>query len=97
MMNRFTILTALVLGAAFTAPVGLRADDRNHSDKRYYDKKGRDYHSWNDNEDRAYRSYMTEQHQTYRSFDKAKSSQRQGYFKWRHEHPDSTLFKVEIK
>jgi hypothetical protein len=25
-----------------------------------------------------------------------KRTQQQQYFKWRHEHPDNTLFKVEI-
>jgi hypothetical protein len=100
-MHRFLILSAFVIGAALTAPVALRADDNHsenkHSEKRYYDKQGHDYHAWNDNEDRAYRSYLTEQHQSYRTFDRVKPAQQRNYFKWRHEHPDSALLKVEIR
>ncbi len=53
--------------------------------------------TWNNNEDRAYRAYLQEQHQDYRNFNTAKPDQQQQYFKWRHQHPDSTLFKVEVR
>lgn len=95
-MHRFLVLSALVLSTAVFGPVIVRADDANHQEKRYYDRGGKDYHTWNDNEDRAYRSYLKEQHRDYRDFDKVKRPQQQQYFKWRHEHPDNTLFKVEI-
>ena len=95
-MHRFFILTAFVLSAALTAPIALIAQDNNHTEKRYYDKKGKDYHTWNDNEDRAYRSYLTEQHQGYRRFDKVSPSRQQVYFNWRHSYPDSSI-NVEIK
>ena len=96
-MHRFLILSALVLSTALIGPIAARADDSNHHEKRYYDRSGRDYHAWNDNEDRAYRTYLQEQHRNYRSFNKVNRGQQQQYFKWRHEHPDNTLFKVEIK
>jgi hypothetical protein len=97
-MHRFSILTLLVAGATMLAPVAMRADDRdNHREKRYYDKKGRDYHTWNDHEDRAYRIYLGEQHRDYREFGTIDSGQRNEYFRWRHEHPDSAIFKVEIR
>jgi hypothetical protein len=77
------------------APVAMRADD--HHDKRYYDRDGRDYHTWNSQEDRAYRVYLTDQHRDYREFQKTKAVQQREYFKWRHDHPDHVLFKVEIR
>jgi hypothetical protein len=94
-MRNFLILTALFVGATLTAPAGLRADD--HHDKRYYDRDGHDYHTWDDHEDRAYRAYLGEQHREYREFGKTKVVQQREYFKWRHVHPDDTLFKVEIR
>ena len=97
-MHRFRILSGLLLGAALIVPVAVRAagDDRDH-EKRYYDRDGRDYHQWNDHEDRAYRLYLGEQHQEYREFRRVKPAHQKEYFKWRHEHPDDTLFKVEIR
>lgn len=71
------------------------ADD--HHDKRYRDRAGHDYHVYNDDEDRAYRLYLGERHEDYRDFSKIKAAQRDSYFKWRHEHPDSVLFKVEVR
>ena len=94
-MKRFLILSALVLSTTMIGPVAARAG--TPQEKRYYDKSGKDYHTWNSNEDRAYRSYVQEQHQQYREFNKVNRGQQQQYFKWRHEHSDNTLFKVEIK
>jgi hypothetical protein len=94
-MHRFLILGAFLACATLTAPVALRADD--HHDKRYYDRDGRDYHTWNDQEDRAYRIYLAEQHREYREFRRVKTVQQNEYFRWRHEHPDRVLFKVEIR
>ena len=94
-MHRFLVLSALVLSAALVAPVVARADD--HHEKRYYDRNGKDYHSWNNNEDRAYRQYLTEQHRDYREFNRTNRTQQQQYFGWRHTHPDTTLFKVEVR
>ena len=95
-MNRFLILSGLVL-ATLIGPVVARAEDRDHHEKRYYDRNGRDYHAWNTNEDRAYRAYLQQQHQDYRNFNKVKRAQQQQYFKWRHGHPDNTQFKGEIR
>jgi hypothetical protein len=95
-MHRFLILTLLLAGATMVvAPVTMRADD--HHEKRYYDKEGHDYHTWNDHEDRAYRIYLGEQHRQYRDFGAINAGQRRDYFRWRHEHPDNTIFKVEIR
>jgi hypothetical protein len=94
-MRRFLILTAFFAGAALMAPVAMRADDR--PDRRYYDRDGRDYHTWNTHEDRAYRAYLMEQHRTYREFRRVKVVDQRAYFRWRHEHPDNVLFKVELR
>ena len=96
-MHRLFILSAFVLGAAVIAPIAVRADDRDHREKRYYDRNGRDYHTWNNNEDRAYRQYLVEQHRNYREFHGVRRNDQQQYFIWRHTHPDNTLFKVEIR
>jgi hypothetical protein len=96
-MQRFLILSALFTGALLTAPVAMNADDHHDKDRRYYDRDGRDYHTWNDQEDRAYRVYLGEQHRDYREFRRVKAVQQREYFKWRHDHPDHVLFKVEIR
>ena len=94
-MYRFLTLTALFVGASLIAPVALRADD--HHDRRYYDRDGRDYHTWNGQEDRAYRVYLGEQHRDYREFRREKAVHQREYFRWRHSHPDHVLFKVEVR
>jgi hypothetical protein len=94
-MHRFLILSAFFAGATLMTPVTVKADD--HRDKRYYDRDGRDYHTWDDHEDRAYRLYLGEQHRDYREFHRVKPVQQQEYFRWRHDHPDHTLFKIEVK
>jgi hypothetical protein len=93
-MQRLKIVGGFLLGAALLVPVTVNAADH---DKRYYDRDGHDYHAWNGQEDRAYRVYLGEQHRDYREFRREKPAQQQVYFKWRHEHPDSSLFKVEIR
>jgi hypothetical protein len=98
-MRRFIILTALTAAAALVAPLALNADDHRdeHHAKRYYDRDGHDYHSWDDHEDRAYRIYLGEQHREYSDFSRAKAAQQREYFRWRHEHPDKLIFGVEIR
>ena len=94
------LLGILMLGAALFAPVAARADDNNHKKqqvKRYYDKKNKDYHEWNDNEDHAYRMYLQENHRDYREFRVLRRPEQEQYFGWRHQHPDTTLFKLEIR
>jgi hypothetical protein len=93
-MNRY--LAAIALGAALIVPVASSAQDRetpsqvDHSkDRRYYDKSGKDWHEWNPDEDKVYHRYLHDNHQKDRDFAKANSREREDYFKWRHEHPDS--------
>jgi hypothetical protein len=96
-MKQFLIVGGLLMAASLIAPVAMMADGDNHRERRYYDRDGRDYHTWNNNEDRAYRQYLEEQHREYRVFPKVRAPQQREYFRWRHEHPDNTLFKVEIR
>ena len=94
-MRHSWILTLLLAGATLSTPLVMGAADKH--DKRYYDRGGRDYHKWDSHEDRAYRVYLGEQHRDYREFGKTKAAEQQQYFKWRHEHPDDVLFKIEIR
>jgi hypothetical protein len=64
----------------------MRAEDH---DRRYYDRDGQ--------EDRIYRVYLGEQHREYRDFRRVKVVQQRKYFRWRHDHPDNVLFKVEVR
>lgn len=101
-MKRFRMLAGLLVGAAMLVPMGLAADDhdgdrdRSH-DRRYSDRDHHDYHAWDDHEDRAYRVYLGEQHREYRDFHRVNGARQREYFRWRHEHPDSSLFNVEIR
>jgi len=96
-MKRFLAFGGLLLSAALIAPLAVRADDRDHRVTRYYDRDARDYHQWDDHEDRAYRVYLQGQHREYRDFSRERREHQRLYFRWRHEHPDNTLFKVEIR
>ena len=95
-MHRFLLVGGLVLSAVLVAPLVLRADD-HHRERRYYDREHHDYHVWNDHEDRAYRVYLGERHQEYREWHRVNRGHQREYYHWRHEHPDHTLFKVEIR
>src|SRR5690349_15356096 len=97
-MNRFLLIGGLVLTAALIAPLTVQANDRDHQDnRRYYDRDARDYHQWDNNEDRAYRAYLQNQHREYVQFHRVNRGRQRQYFKWRHEHPNNTLFKLEIR
>ena len=91
-MHRFAIVSAMFAGTALVGPPVVNAEDHNvRHERRFYDRDGRDYHSWNDHEDRAYRMYLGEQHREYLDFGRVREPQRREYFRWRHDHPDSVL------
>jgi hypothetical protein len=92
-MHRF--LTAALLSAALAVPVAIRAEE--HHSKRYYDQDGRDWHEWNEQEERAYRRHLEERRREYRNWEKANPKEQKEYWKWRHRHPDSVLFRQEIR
>ena len=71
-MHRLLVLTMLFAGVAVIVPATMRAEE--HHEKRYYDRNGHDYHTWNDHEDRAYRVYLGEQHRNYREFAHVKAA-----------------------
>jgi hypothetical protein len=93
-MKRALICGGLLLGSAFLVPLA-QGDD--HFQKRYYDRDGRDYHVYDIHEHRAYRFYLDERHRDYREFHRLKRNERQEYFRWRHDHPDDVLFKVDVR
>ena len=87
----------LLPGCLFAQPQHRDDDRRDHPDEhRYYDKKHKDYHEWNDHEDRAYRMYWQQHGGHYTDWDRASSRQRNDYWNWRHSHPDSVL-KIDIR
>ena len=81
--NRYA--AALLLAIGLTAPL-VMADD--HDNRRYYDKNHKDYHRWNENEGRSYGVFLNENHLQVHTFRKAKPTEQQQYWKWRHDHPD---------
>ena len=89
-------LSVLLVSACLLFPLALQAQDR-HDERRYYDRYHRDYHTWNNQEDRAYRVYLGERHRDYREFHRERRDRQREYFVWRHQHPDSALFKIEIR
>ena len=87
--------TALILFAAtLLSPIAvppLHADDDHHN--RYYDRDRHDYHEWNEAENRAWHRYWEEQHRPIVEWERAREAQRRAYWRWRHEHPDSLLWR----
>jgi hypothetical protein len=86
--NVVILSTALMVGVS---GVGI-AQEREHQsqqEKRYEDKAHNDFHEWNDREDRAYRQYLNEHHRKYHDFAKANRKEQEGYWNWRHSHPDA--------
>lgn len=91
-MHRFLILGAIFAGTMIISPANATPDE--HRDKRYYDRDGHDYHTWDNKEDRAYRIYLDEHHRAYREFKNTKAAEQHEYFKWRHDHPDHVLLQA---
>ena len=87
-MDRFLMVGGFLLDAAWLVPVAAKAEDH---------QSGHDRHTWNHQEDGAYRVYLGEQHRPHVEFPKVKVAQQTEYFKWRPQHPDSSLVKVEVK
>jgi hypothetical protein len=81
---------ALLLGLT-TVPTMLRAEDH-----KYHDEKNNDDHDWNNHEDRAYRIWVKENHRKYETFERIREEDRQRYWVWRHEHPD-TVLKIDVR
>ena len=91
-------LKVFVLSAALALPVLASAQDRDHRDnngqnneqsRRYEDRSHKDSHEWNTDEDQAYRRYLQEHHKKYHDFAKAKKSEQNDYWNWRHAHSDN--------
>jgi len=92
------LLCAALIAAIAMAPTTLRGEDQKSHEKTartYHDKNHNDDHEWNSHEDQAYRVYVKENHRKSRDFSKAKESDQQAYWDWRHEHSDA-LLKIDI-
>ena len=77
---------AFLLAAGLMAAPLAMADD--HDNRRYYDRDHKDYHRWDANEQRSYGIFLNENHIQVHVFRKARPTEQQQYWKWRHEHPD---------
>jgi hypothetical protein len=70
----------------------MRDDDddkhRQAKTRRYYDKRNKDYHEWNDNEARYYGQWQQQNHNN-RDFNKLNRKQQEEYWQWRHQHGDN--------
>jgi len=88
----------IAVGAALIVPVLAGAQDRDRPDnrgqntqqsRRYEDRAHNDFHEWNADEDQAYRRYLQEHHKKYHEFARAKKSEQNDYWNWRHAHSDN--------
>src|ERR1700682_5926256 len=89
--------SSLILMAAMVGPVALGAtpvnsqrdnDDRDHRIHRYYDRRHRDYHEWNEHESRVYVRWESDNHRTHREFAERRRREQARYWAWRHSHRD---------
>ena len=93
-------LLSASLVAALLSPTLINAQDRDRDrdrgehhdqDRRYYDRRHKDYHNWDSNEDRAYHMYWEQHRRSYIEWERANERQRQAYWDWRHQHSDAVL------
>lgn len=92
-------LSSLMLMAAVALPVALGAApsnprsgddvDRDHKVHRYYDRRHRDYHEWNEHESRAYVRWEAREHRRHREYVRRHRVEQSRYWSWRHRHPDN--------
>ena len=103
-MKLFNLKGTLLLSAILITPAALLAQTENQKTtttttttetQRYYDPANKDYHNWSSTEDRAYRMYMQEKHRSYVEFPKETVTEQTEYWRWRHDHPDTVIFKSE--
>jgi hypothetical protein len=87
-------LFSLAVASTLTLPLtGFAAnltssDGQERAEQRVYDRSHKDYHVWDAAEDHAYRAWLETRHFTYRELSKLKRSDRDEYWRWRHDHPD---------
>ena len=89
-MRLLKYFSAFALVAAMAAPVASSATTVVNGDDhhRYYDKKHRDYHVWNDGESAAYVRWEHEGHRRHVEFPRLRAADQARYWEWRHSHPD---------
>jgi hypothetical protein len=91
MCNRMGVL---LLGVVLLSPAAaLQAQDRNehqttNDQPRYYDRQGKDWHTWDQKESQSYERYRQENHLKDREFKKIPKKQQDQYFRWQHQHSD---------
>ena len=92
-MNK--LLSILALSGALLIPTCAIAQDHHDHDRdqhqRYYDKKHKDYHEFDNRENNAWRMYAEQQHRSNLAWERANERQKQNYWNWRHSHSDAVL------
>jgi len=96
MQTRTLHLGTLLFLLAFAAPLTLSAqviqqDQKRNGEKvreRYYDKRHKDYHEWDDSEDRSFRLYLNNKQRPFVEFRLQNVREQQRYWAWRHSHSD---------
>jgi hypothetical protein len=89
-MNRKRLfLSSILLGAALITPMAITANAAPQGiTVRVYDRNHRDYHNWDDREERSYRTFRVEHPKYHVQYRRARRSQQNEYWTWRHAHPD---------
>jgi hypothetical protein len=89
-MNRKKLfLSSLFMGAALIAPMAITVSAAPQAiSVRVYDRNHKDYHNWDDREERSYQTFRVEHPKYQVTYSKAKHSQQNEYWTWRHAHPD---------
>ncbi len=92
-MKKFFITLSLsaALAMSFASYAAPFDDHDHHGRDDYYDRGHKDWHHWDEHEDRAWRIYWQQRHHAYIDWARANASQRNAYWGWRHDHPDSVL------
>jgi hypothetical protein len=84
-------VATLFLAAAFAGPMSVLAVPSPQvvtAQVRVYDRTHKDYHNWDEHESQAWGVYLTNNHRPIVVYSKARRSDQDGYWNWRHAHPD---------
>ena len=84
-------VASFFLAAALAAPMLIMAAPRPEEAKvqvRVYDRKHKDYHNWDDHENQTWGVYLKNNHRPIVEYSKARKNDQDGYWNYRHAHPD---------
>jgi hypothetical protein len=91
MLHAHRYVASLFLAAALAGPMSIMAVPRPVDatvQVRVYDRTHKDYHNWDAHENQTWGVYLTNNHRPYVEYTKARRGDQDGYWNWRHAHPD---------